>query len=298
MIDITVESNPNNVSIVGILNELEVIEGTTSDGRGYIRATAKIRADQEINGEVIENEIPVKMFSMRNKSDGSPNKVYDRILGYKETFTSAGAAEDISQASVVSINAKVEENSYYDTRTKEIRNGYQFSGSFLNNKRKDEDEGANFEIQGVVGKMKDEYDRDGNETGRLLISFIVIGYKGKANVIELVAEGSKKEFISSHWEEGDTVIVTGKVISSYKTIVTYEEQGFGDPIKRTRTVGRRELLVTGGSPSGATEEFSYSADDIKIALQRRSSDMEAMKEKAQNQAKVKTKTSGSFLDDF
>jgi len=45
MIDINIESNPNNVTIVGILNELDVVEGTTSDGRGYVRATAKIRAD-------------------------------------------------------------------------------------------------------------------------------------------------------------------------------------------------------------------------------------------------------------
>lgn len=296
MIDINIESNPNNVTIVGILNELDVVEGTTSDGRGYVRATAKIRADQEVNGEVIENEIPVKMFSMRNKKDGSPNQVYDRIVNYKEAFIWAGATEDISQASKVSIVAKVEENSYYDTRTKEIRTGYQFSGSFLNNKKKDDDEGATFEIQGVVGKMKEEFDRDGNETGRLLISFIVVGYGGKANVIELVAEGSKKEFISSHWEEGDTVIATGKVVSSYKTIVTYEEQGFGDPIKRTKTVGRRELLITGGSPSGASEEFSYNADQIKIALQKRSSDLEEMKERTQNAAKAKAKTAGSFLD--
>lgn len=296
MIDINIESNPNNVTIVGILNELDVVEGTTSDGRGYVRATAKIRADQEINGEVIENEIPVKMFSMRNKKDGSPNQVYDRIVGYKEAFISAGAAEDISQASQVSITAKVEENSYYDVKSKEIRTGYQFTGSFLNNKKKDDDEGAIFEIQGVVGKMKEEYDRDGNETGRLIISFIVIGYGGKANVIELVAEGSKKEFISSHWEEGDTVIATGKVVSSYKTIVTYEEQGFGDPIKRTKTIGRRELLISGGSPSGASEEFSYSSDQIKLALQKRNSDLEEMKEKTQNKATAKAKTSGSFLD--
>ena len=78
----SVESK-NLLTINGTLSEIDVQDGKTSDGREYVRGRAIIRVDQEINGEVVENDIPVQMFSMRKKKDGTPNPNYDRILKYK-----------------------------------------------------------------------------------------------------------------------------------------------------------------------------------------------------------------------
>lgn len=278
MLNIKETQSKNIVTICGILKELDVVEGNTNDGRAYVRATAKIGVDQEVDGKVIENEIPIKMFSMRLKSDGkTPNQVYDRIVGYKEQFVSAAVVDDISQASQVKILAAVEENSYYDDKRKEIRTGYQFSGSFMNKKKPNEDEECTFEVQGVVGKFKDEVDRNGDETGRLIVSMVVIGFRGRADVINFIAKDRAKDFILNHWNEGDTVTATGKVVSSFKTETWFEEQGFGEPIKRTRTTGQRELLITGGSTGGANEDMSYDADSIKLALSERTDRLEEMK---------------------
>jgi hypothetical protein len=287
----------NVVVIDGVLKELDVVESNTSDGRAYVHATAKIGVDQEIDGKVIENEIPVKMFSMRLKSDGkTQNVVYDRIVGYKEQFTSAAIVDDISQASRVRVLAQVEENSYYDDKKDRIVTGYQFRGSFMNKEKASDKEECTFEVQGVVGKMKPETDKSGEETGRLIISMVVIGFRGKANVINFIAKDSGKDFILANWNEGDTVVVTGKIISSYKTETWQEEQGFGEPITRTRTVGQRELLITGGSPGGANEEMSYDMDSIKIALSERQENLDAMKTKTK--AKASAPKVNSLMDDF
>lgn len=287
----------NVVVIDGVLKELDVVESNTSDGRAYVRATAKIGVDQEIDGKVIENEIPVKMFSMRLKSDGkTQNVVYDRIVGYKEQFTSAAIVDDISQASRVRVLAQVEENSYYDDKKDRIVTGYQFSGSFMNKEKPSDKEECTFEVQGVVGKMKPETDKNGDETGRLIVSMVVIGFRGKANVINFIAKDSGKDFILANWNEGDTVVVTGKVISSYKTETWQEEQGFGEPITRTRTIGQRELLITGGSPGGANEEMSYDMDSVKIALSERQENLDAMKTKTK--AKASAPKVNALMDDF
>lgn len=67
MLDIKKIQSKNECTIVGILNELDIVEGKTSDGRDYIRGTATIRVDQEVKGKQVENLIPVSMFAMRLK---------------------------------------------------------------------------------------------------------------------------------------------------------------------------------------------------------------------------------------
>ena len=51
MLDIKKIQSKNECTIVGILNELDIVEGKASDGRDYIRGTATIRVDQEVKGK-------------------------------------------------------------------------------------------------------------------------------------------------------------------------------------------------------------------------------------------------------
>lgn len=301
MLNINKTESENIVYISGVLNELDIREGVTSDGRSWVRGNANIRVDQEINGKVVENIIPIKMFSMALKSDGTPNKVYERILSYKENLVSAAAADDERGivASRITISGelsggKIQENFWIDQRTGEERSCFQINANFLNKKRDADKEGATFQLTGVVLNMNEECDKDGNETGRLIIKFCVIGYNGTANVINLIAEGNAKASIEQGWVKGDTVKVTG-IVNMTQKIETYkEEQGFGDPIERTRTVSRRELLVTGGTANGLEESLSYDADDIKKALEERKKKLEDLKNKqtAKNTPKAKANDFG------
>ena len=296
MLNIKERQSKNEVYISGILKELEISEGTTQDGRKYVRGQARISVDQEVNGQVVEEEIPVRMFSMEKKTDGSINPNYTRILGYNENFTSIAAAEEPSKASRVTLSGRacnIEENLWYDQGSNSVRSGFQISCNFLNAARATDEEAAKFELSGVVGKMTDEVDADGNETGRLKINFVVIGYNGRANVIDLIATEAAKAYIESNWETGDTVNVAGIINMAYTVKTYYEEQGFGEPIKRTRTDVRRELIISSGSPSGLEESLSYDSDDIKAALSERTARMEALKSSTKT-TKTSTKANTSF----
>ena len=74
MLDIKKVESKNEVTICGLLNELDITPGTTTDGREYIRGRARIQVDQEINGEMVTSEVPVSMFAMKLKKDGTANK--------------------------------------------------------------------------------------------------------------------------------------------------------------------------------------------------------------------------------
>jgi hypothetical protein len=293
MLDIMKTQSDNNVFISGILNELEIVEGTTKDGRDWIRGTANILVDQEINGIASENIIPVKMFSMRLKKDGTENKVYNMIQSYKEDFTSRAAAEDINDASQVTVNASVEENIWIDQRTGKEVTGFQISSNFLKKKRDSDTESATFQLSGVVIKTQEEMDRNDEPTGRLIVKFGVIGWAGKINILTLVAEGNAKAHIEQNWADGDTVKVAGRINMTQKVEKYTEEQGFGEPIERVRTISKRELVITGGSQGGLDEEYSYDADSVKKACVERLNRIEEMKN---NQSKAAPKAKSDAFD--
>lgn len=291
MLDIKKIQSTNTVTIIGTLNELNIEEKTTADGRAYVHGTANVKVDQEINGTMVENIIPVRMFSMRLKKDKTPNAVYDGIVRMKETFTSAAAAESPEQVSRVAITSgQLQENIWIDKTTNNPRSSFQISSNFINKANRDDVEKATFELSGVIGDMKDELDKDGEETGRLIIKFLVVGYLGKVDMIELIAEKPEAvNHIKNNWEKGDTVTLAGIVNMTYEVKTWMEEQGFGEPIERRKTVSKKELIITSGSPSGLDEDYSYDNDAIKIALEERAGRIEKLK----NDAKAKTTTSSA-----
>lgn len=299
MLDIKKVQSTNRVNITGTLSELDIEERLTRDGRQFITGTAKVRVDQEIGGEMTENEVPVRMFSMRNKSDGTENKMYDNIKQMAERFTSLAAAENPSQASRVSITgARLEENAWVDRNGEIHSGGFQISTNFMNPEREGDKEQAKFELSGVIANISEETDRNGEETGRLILKFIVVGYNGKADLITLIAQNPiAVNHIRQNWEKGDTVSLTGVINITHKVETWEEEQGFGEPITRTRTVSKSELLITGGSPSGLDEDMSYDNDSIKLALDDRMVRLNALKEN-RNKPAQKPKPKTSSLNDF
>lgn len=297
MLNIKEKESENIVEVVGILKELDINEGTSkSTGKDYISATAKIRLDQDINGVMTENLIPVRMFAMRLKKDGSPNKAYDRIKGYKDTLTSLAVAENPSQASRVRVSGcKLEENAYIRNDGSLVEKNFVLNASFINNARDTDVDNASFEIKGaVVGSIMNEVDNKNEDTGRLIVNLIVIGFNGKANALKMIAEGPAKAHIEQNWQQGDTVNVNG-IINMYSQVeITYEEQGFGPKLERKNTKFRQELVIIGGSGTGLDEAYSYDASDVKVALEDRAAALAALKEKPASTAASKPKANPGF----
>lgn len=300
MVNIKTTESTNNVIIMGILKELDVEEKSTADGRDYVSCKATVKVDQDINGKVAANEIPIRMFSMKlKKGTNEVSKLYTGIVGLKQKFTSLAACpEDQPElASKVAItNGRIEENMWADPNSGEIRTGFQISTNFMNPPR-DYEEQAVFELSGVILGRQEETDQNGDPTGRLKVKFAVVKYNGNVDVINLIAESEGAvNHIQSNWVDGDTVNVNGKISINQSTKVWYEEQGFGEPIKRSKTETRRELIILGGSPSGLEEDRSYDSDDIKAALAERQARAEQTKEKAKvgSRAQTPEKKSNNF----
>jgi hypothetical protein len=305
MLNIKEAQSTNVVEISGILSQLEVEQKKTADGRNYASAKATIKVDQEIGGKMVENEIPVKLFSMELKSDGKTvSKIYTGILEMRDKFTSLAALPDDEKdkaSKVVITSGQIKENIWVDPSSGQVRTGFEIDSNFMNAPRQgaEFEPGARFELSGVIMDTTRETDANQEETGRLKVKVAVVGWTGKdgvtrVDVIDLIAASdSAVNFIESNWENGDTVNINGKISFNQSTKVWYEEQGFGEPIKRTKTQTRKELIILGGSPSGLEEEYSYEANDIKAGLAARAARVEEMKEKGN---KPKAQKRASFDD--
>lgn len=297
MLEKSTESQ-NEVTIVGILNELDIVEGKSSEGKEYVRGTAYVRVDQEINGEVVENIIPVKMFSMKyKKGTNEISKLYTRILGYKDDFKSVAAVEDASSASRISVTGNLTENSFYDEKKDRIVSGFQINSNFLNEAKSSQTESAKFVLSGVVINKQEEVNSEGEETGKLLVKLGIVGYGGKLNIVTLTATDSKKEHIENNWEVKDTVRVAGAVNMTHEVKVFKDDTGFGEPIEKVKTITRNELVITGGSASGLEDDYSYDATDIAAMLEERKAELESLKEKAKSKKK-NTTSNKSSSDNF
>lgn len=306
MLNIKETQSVNSVSVVGILKELDITEAKTSEGKEYVSCKATIKVDQEVNGKMTENEIPVRLFSMKKKIDGADSKMYPIIVGYREKFTSLAACpedhpEMASKIAVVSTdpskpNGTVAENIWIDPNSGEVKTGWQINAKFLNDPRGDFEEEARFEMSGVILSRARETGSDGEETGRLKIKFAVIGYKGRVDVINLIAASDNAvNFIETNWEDGDTVNVNGVISFNQSTKTWTEDQGFGEPIKRSKTETRKELVILGGSQAGLEEAYSYDAQDIKNGLAERQARVEEQKSKANNKTRPQSsKNSNQF----
>lgn len=286
---------PNEVTICGQLNELNINEYTTKDGKPFISGTAEVISDQTINGVPTQTRTIVHMSASRYKKDGNPNKVFDIIKEYPNQFTSVAAADSPEQASWVSFSkAKLSENIWIDQSGNE-RTGFQISGNFMNKKKPEEKETAHFNVTGYIFKIDDEIGKDGEATGRLKLTVGVVGYGGRISRIEMFAEGAAKGHIEVNWNPKDTINIVGRVNMIQKTETYTEAVGFGEPIEKTRTIYKKELIVTGGSQYGLDEEEAYDEDSIRQACANRLALIEDKKVKAKEKA-AKTATKSSVSD--
>lgn len=298
MLDVEKNQSVNEVIITGVLKELDVRDGETSDGRKWVSSVAKIGCDQEINGVMTENVIPVHSFAMRKKSDGTDNKMYDNIMGMRENYISEASAEDgitPTRLTFAGRTCNIGENVYVNREGRTVDGVFQINCNFPRTARAEDIETAEFTLSGVVGSIKPEYSGD-DETGRLKVKMIIVNYNGKVDVVELAAEaGSAANFIEQNWHEQDTVNLTGKINMSFKVEEKKIEQAFGAPQVKKHTVSKNELVITGGSYP-LDEDESYDAGQIKIALGERQARIKQIEEKSKKPKAAHSRPAGNVSD--
>ena len=275
----------NKIFIEGILAENDLAYGSyVKNGKTVESINGKIvvKVVQPINGVDKELMIPIHYFANKYKNDGNPNPVYTSLETAMNDYVSIAASDEENADRVRISSASLEMNEYYPTPDK-LTSFPRLKASFINRVPKDSIKGggqANGQIEMIIAGKEEEVVND-VPTGRILIKGIVPQYGGKVDVIPFYAASPKSiDFVSSNWNEGDTVPATIALNFSAETKEVIEEQAFGDPIVKTRTVNLSEILITGGNYRYDDDDAqAYKTDEVQAGLAERRARLEALKAK-------------------
>jgi len=273
MKDLSVQAT-NKLNIVGKLLDTTFREGQTKDGKPYESCNFTVRVTQVVNGVQETSEIPVSLFASKFTNAGKPHPGYKNIQDMKDWKTVQDYGE--AEATMVRMtSASVRENNYV-SRTKQLINGWQINTSFINEGGKNEI--ASFNIDIFIMDMHPEVDKEGEETGRLIIKGAIVQYGGALDVIEFVVEGADQvEYISRNWEINTTVNVGGRIrVTSQEEKKAASSGSWGEELPETSTRMVRELVITRGSDEPFEEDFTYDPAEIKKAFNVRKAKIEQM----------------------
>lgn len=274
----------NKVFIEGILSEIDIVERTyTKDGvqNNALAGQIKVRVEQKINGVDKILEIPVHVFVNEMTKKGTKNPAYESIDTVRREFVSIASGAGVEGADRIRISgASIQMNEYWADENR-LSSYPRINASFVQRVKRDEfTPKAQFSTELVVSKMINEVDKDGVETGRLKVEGILPQYGGRVDVVPFIAENPNVvDAISQYWQPKDTVKVSGKLNFSSTVEIYTEEQGFGEPIEKKRTINVSELVITGGSQTPLEGDFAFNEEEIKNALAERKSRLESRKSK-------------------
>lgn len=274
----------NKVFIEGILSEIDIVERTyTKDGvqNNALAGQIKVRVEQKINGIDKILEIPVHVFVNEMTKKGTKNPAYESIDTVRREFISIASGAGVEGADRIRISgASIQMNEYWADENR-LSSYPRINASFVQRVKRDEfTPKAQFSTELVVSKMINEVDKDGVETGRLKVEGILPQYGGRVDVVPFIAENPNVvDAISQYWQPKDTVKVSGKLNFSSTVEIYTEEQGFGEPIEKKRTINVSELVITGGSQTPLEGDFAFNEEEIKNALAERKAHLENRKAK-------------------
>ena len=280
----------NRVRIEGSLAEIDIKPGTfNKNGQTMesIGGSITVKVTQKISGEEKELAIPVHMFASKLTNKGTPNPAYESIKKIADEYVSIAASENGEDGAdrVRITNASIRMNEYYSQDGRLI-SFPRVNASFVQKINKSDCKPeATYMTEFVVAQKNEEIDRNGEETGRYRIDAIIPQYGGKVDVVPMYAQSPGViDAVKTYWEIGNTVKANGRLDFSATTETTIEEVDFGEPIEKTRTINRSDLIITGGSQEPLEGEFAFDNAEIQNALADRKLRLEKQKDRDMSRA--------------
>ena len=280
----------NKVRIEGILAEIDIKPGSfNKNGQTMesIGGSITVKVTQKISGEEKELAIPVHMFASKLTNKGTPNPAYESIKKIADEYVSIAASDNGEDGAdrIRITSGSVRMNEYYSADGRLI-SFPRVNASFVQRISKAECKPeATFTTEFVVANKSEEIDRNGKVTGRYRIDAIIPQYGGRVDVVPMFAQSPGViDAVSTYWEIGDTVKANGRLDFSATTETTLEEVDFGEPIEKTRTINRSDLIITGGSQTALEGDAAFDNAEIQNALADRKLRLEKQKDRDMSRA--------------
>lgn len=273
----------NKLNLCGKLLDVTFGNGKLTDGRPYERATVTIRVTQTYNGKEETSEIPVGLFATEYTSTGKQNPAWTSIQALKQMNTVQNVGAE--RASNVRLTGATLQENNFVSRSGQLINGWQIRGSFINEAKAADV--ASFVTEIYIMSMDEEFNKEDETTGRMVIKGGIVQYGGKLDVVNFIVENPDTiDYINRHWETNKTVTVKGRIrMTSTEVKESGEASGWGEEVPEGPTTQYiRELIITTGDDEPKEDEFAYDPTEIKKAFNERKAYIEQLQIDARKKA--------------
>lgn len=281
----------NEVVVTGQLveNNLEYRDFDVYENGAKTGAKRKAVAGDLVirTGENENHTIRLRQYEMTNA--GSANKLYAGLVTIMNDTVSIVDTEGNPDAkpSRLKVVGDLRLNEYAG-QDGEIRSFPSIQGTFVNRLPEDDasEDKAEFDVEGMVGKVISEFDRSGEETGRKKVSLLIPLYSSVIPVDFVVDAGKGAEYIEENFANGTSVRVYGEMVN-FRQVKTKEvEMGFGENKVEETVTFVNELLIKGGSLYDEDSQPAkvISAEAVKEKLVQREKHLENLKTRAKQRA--------------
>lgn len=268
----------NKVKIEGILAETDLKYGSYEKNGETVESiggTIKVLVDQVVNGQEMNLEIPVYMFSSKYTKSGKINPSYESIEKIMKEFVSIAAAGSKAQADKVRItSADIRVNEFVG-QNGQIVSQPRIHASFVSRAVGDFHPEATFSLEFMVASMNRVVDADGVEVdpAKVEVKVYVPQYTPESastmnvDTVPLLAVSPNViDAIEQYWTPGECFKASGRLNFTSKTEEVLEEVDFGEPQRKVRTINVSEFVITGGSQVPLDGDFAFSLEDVKAGV--------------------------------
>jgi hypothetical protein len=264
--------------VMGVLSEKD-LKVTTEDNKKKISGSLTIKTS-DLN--FVRFNVNVNEMTKANKPNGCFAGI-QTVMNEYQSIAEVGEEE----ATKVKVNGDI--NLY---RSQAGKDELGFKSNFFNRLKEGEEyePKAEFSVETFVYSIVPEVDKEGVETGRIVVTGWIPTYNG-IEPIKLVAEQDVGSAIESTFVAGQTVEFYGEIINNRVETITEIPVAIGKPRIKKDVTYKNDMLVTGASEAyeeGTTAELPYDAEVIKAAIQIREEKIAEDKAKGQNKTQSKT----------
>ena len=283
----------NEVTITGDLVKSELVEKTitTKDGKQVEVITGSVylrTADK--------SEFEVRLYTNKFKKDSSEETYfYKEYSKFMEDMISIETAVEGQVPSVVTASScEIRPNDYKSKNTGDVISSTVINGKFLKIESQKEAEiiskEATFTIEGIIGKIEDEMDKNGNLTGNKTVVLYPIRQKtedfSNENAYEVdeiyeykcvIEQDLVAAFDSVGYYEGCFVELTGKMVNTMEVKTEVIQQAFGAPIEKKKTTIVKKNVVKSGSNPSTIYDVELTDELVEALKQRRVKKLEEIK---------------------
>lgn len=279
----------NRVKIEGILSETDIqYKSFTNKQTGApseaIGGVIKVLINQEVNGQPVDMEVPVHLFSVKYKKDGTLNPAFTSIETVMKEFISIASCGSAAGATKVRLTGNIVMNEFPGTRG--MISQPRIQGSFVSKAIGEFKPEASFTLEFMVSSINRATDSEGVELDppKLNVNVVVPQYTAPTSptmnvdlVTLTVTNPNVMNAVETYWEPGYCYSAGGRLNFSSRTEKIVEECDFGEPQESIRTINVHEFIITRGSQSPLEGDMAFEIEDVKAGMAARKQRLEDLR---------------------